>query len=134
MNTKINNSELAKTTGIALVVALIINIALATMAQPLAPNLMQLTAIPVAIWTILGIVGSTLVFRYMLRNPENIVARFKKTVWIVLLISFIPDILIYFVEIPGFTGATVGGVLALMALHVTTAAVSLHFLLKKYTK
>jgi hypothetical protein len=130
MNTQHSSPAIAKTTVLAVVVGLIVNIIIATLAQPLAPTLMQLTPMPVAFWTVLGIVGAALVFRRMLRNPEGIEDRFKRVALIVLLISFIPDILIYFVEVPGFTGTTLAGVIALMVLHVTTAIIAVRFLLR----
>lgn len=129
MNIQNTKPAIGKATGIALVICLLVNSISAVLAQPLAPDLMQLTIMPVAFWTILGVVGAALVFRFMLRNPQDIAKRFKKVALIVLLVSFVPDILIYVVEVPGFTGATIGGVIALMVLHVTTAWIAVRFLL-----
>ena len=116
-------------TFVALGIGLIVNVGLAAVLHPLAPDLMQLSAVPVAFWTILGTLGATIVFAFMRRNPENLKRRFMLVAIIVLFISFIPDIAIYFVSIPGFTGATIGGLLALMLLHVTTALITVSLLL-----
>jgi len=115
---------------IATVIGLVVNEIVAAIARPFSPELMQLTPGPVAFWTVLGVVGATLVYAFMRRKQADLGRRFVRVATIVLLLSFIPDVLIYFVEIPGFTGGTIAGVIALMLLHVTTAAIAVPLLLK----
>jgi len=130
MNTSSRTLPLWLIALIATVIGLVINEAVAALARPFSPELMQLTAGPVGLWTVLGVVGATLVYAFMRRNPADLSRRFVRVATIVLVLSLIPDVLIYFVEIPGFTGGTIAGVIALMVLHVTTAAIAVPLLLK----
>jgi len=130
MNTSSRTLPLWLIAVIATVIGLLVNEAVAALARPLSPDLMQLTPGPVGMWTLLGVVGATLVYAFMRRKQADLGRRFVRVATIVLLLSFIPDVLIYFVEIPGFTGGTIAGVIALMLLHVTTAAIAVPLLLK----
>ena len=130
MNTSSRTLPLWLIALIATVIGLVINEIVAAIARPFSPELMQLTPGPVGLWTVLGVVGATLVYAFMRRKQADLGRRFVRVATIVLLLSFIPDVLIYFVEIPGFTGGTIAGVIALMLLHVTTAVIAVPLLLK----
>jgi len=130
MNTSSRTLPLWLIALIATGIGLVVNEAVAALARPFSPDLIQLAPGPVGLWTVLGVVGATLVYAFMRRKPADLGRRFVRVAIIALLLSLIPDALIYFVEIPGFTGGTIAGVIALMALHVTTAAIAVPLLLK----
>ena len=74
---------------------------------------------PVFLLTTLGVVGATIVYalvRGWSGRPER---TFGVVVVVVLLLSFLPDVLF----LPGDPGATTAGIAVLMVIHVTVAAI-----------
>lgn len=103
--------------------ALVANEALLVFTKPLAPNLFSLSEGPVAFWTLLGALGATLVYglvRWRSPRPER---PFLVIAIVVLLVSFIPDLLLFKLPPNPIEQVTVGGVVALMAMHVVAALI-----------
>lgn len=68
------------------------------------------------------------VFALLGRFARRPISTFQRTVWIVLLVTFIPDLLVGFLHLfPDTTWMEVG---TLMLMHVATATICLNALLK----
>jgi Family of unknown function (DUF6069) len=110
--------------------ALVANFVVLYFTKSLAPDLVALSPGPVTFWTVVGTIGATLVYalvRRLSRAPERtllIVAI------VVLLISFIPDWWVWETKPPMFKGVTLGGIYALMAMHVVAAVIITGVLLR----
>lgn len=86
----------------------------------LAPGFQPLTVPHVAVFSALGAVGATVVYRLLARYGSR---RDRLFVWVaavVLLLSFLPDIGL----LAANPDATIPGVLLLMAMHVVVAVVA----------
>ena len=97
----------------------------------LTTDLAPLSLGPVIGWSVIGVVGATIVFalvRKYSKNPDN---TFLTIAGIVLVLSFIPDILIKNVTSGPFAGATWGAIALLMLMHVVAAAFVYFFFLHK---
>lgn len=79
----------------------------------------HLEPVRVAVFTLGGVVGATLVYGVIRRRRERPDRDFLIVAAVVLVLSWIPDVTF----IPTVPGATTGGVVVLMALHATTAAI-----------
>ena len=111
----------------ALIGSLVANLALLFLIRPFvidsATPLNALSIGPVSVFTILGVVGATIVYallRRFLTNPNMIF------VWIavvVLIISFVPDYMVIGQTTGMFAGGNVASALLLMLMHVVTAAI-----------
>lgn len=86
-----------------------------------AMPLHALTVGPVLSFTIVGVIGATVVYAVMrakLRDPDKV---FLWTAGVALLLSFIPDILIVGQTSGMFAGGNLSSAILLMAMHVATA-------------
>ena len=85
---------------ITIVAALVVNILISLVAKGLftiAPTFLplQMFFIP---FTVFGSLGATIVFTLLGRFARRPISTFQRTVWIVLLVSFIPDLLVGFLK------------------------------------
>jgi hypothetical protein len=104
--------------------ALVANHIVLYFAKPLAPDLMALSPGPVTFWTVLGAVGATLVYELVRRRSQTPARTFTIVAVIALLISFIPDLLLFRTPVsPTFGNATGGGIYTLMAMHCVAAVI-----------
>ena len=71
--------------------------------------------------TVVGVLGAVLAYAVIGRFTQNPVRNFRIVAGVVLLLSFLPDLGLL---VSGMPGATLAGVLALMAMHVVAAAVA----------
>ncbi|WP_048075786.1 DUF6069 family protein [Halorubrum sp. AJ67] len=107
---------------VALAIALIVNLVLGWVA--LTQNLVASTEFfqypPIVVWTLLGMVGATVVYRVLTQRstaPDRIFVRIAA---IVLVLSFIPDLgLALFTD-----SVTLSEAIGLMSLHVPPAIVT----------
>lgn len=112
---------------VALVASVLANLALLFAIGPMVINpalpLHALALGPVAVFSIMGSVGATIVYalmRHFMANPQ------KPFIWlsiVVLLVSFIPDFLVIGKTTGPFAGGTVGTALLLMLMHVVAAGI-----------
>ena len=115
---------------LTVVAALVVNILISLLAKalyPVAPTFLplQMYFLP---FTVFGSLGATIVFALLGRFARRPVSTFQRTVWIVLLISFIPDLLVGFLRpYPGTTWLEVG---TLMLMHLATAMICMNMLLR----
>ncbi|MFP4437091.1 MAG: DUF6069 family protein [Chloroflexaceae bacterium] len=74
----------------------------------------------IAVFTLVGVVGATLIFAALVRFTRQPIRLFWIISVIFLLISFIPNIAMFFTNI--VPGETPAGIISLMLMHVITAA------------
>jgi hypothetical protein len=125
--------ELLRAGLIAAVLALIINQVIRVAAVALLntdPGFEPLTTwVPVTIFTVGGVVGATLVYgvlRRLVANPKRV---FTIVALVVLLLSFIPNIMLGLDPSSApFPGVTWPNVFTLMLMHLPPAIFSLYFL------
>lgn len=120
-NSLVDRSVLVKRGGVALVLSLLINYVLLTMILQfeLVASYDHLAYPPVTIWTVVGVVGATVVYALLSRRSVTPEQTFVRIAIVVLLLSFIPDgaLLLFDEEV------TVGVAVALAGLHIPPAAV-----------
>lgn len=113
---------------LTIIFAVVVNILISLLAKALftvAPTFLplQIAFIP---FTVFGSLGAIIVFALLGRFARRPISTFRRTVWIVLLITFIPDILVGFLRpYPGTTWMEVG---TLMLMHLATATICLNTL------
>ncbi len=116
---------------LTLVTAVVVNFLISLVAKGLffvAPTFFPLQAMIFVPFTVFGTLGAIIVFALLGRFARRPISTFQRTVWIVLLISFIPDLLVGFLRpFPGTTFLDVG---TLMLMHVATAMICLGSLLR----
>ena len=92
---------------------------------------MTLAPGPVIMWSVLGAVGATITFALLRRFSRKPRRNFTLTALIVLVLSFIPDVLIHGATSAVFVGATWRAVLLLMLMHIVEAFIILWIFLKR---
>lgn len=113
---------------LTIIVAVVVNILISLLAKalfPVAPTFLplQMYFLP---FTVFGSLGAIIVFALLGRFARRPISTFRRTVWIVLLVSFIPDLLVGFLRpYPGTTPLEVG---TLMLMHLATAMICLNAL------
>jgi hypothetical protein len=114
----------------AIILSIIANLLVLLATKPLAPDFMSLTVMPVAFWSVIAAVGAAIVFALTRKYAEKPNRTFIRISWIVFLLSFFMDIPLFFFDIEFFAGATTGGIIALMAMHVVVFATTVPILVK----
>ena len=71
--------------------------------------------------TVVGVLGAVLVYAVIGRFTQNPIRNFRIVAGVALLLSFLPDLGLL---VSGMPGATLAGVLGLMAMHVVAALVA----------
>lgn len=105
-----------------MVIALVVNFALAfvTLGQNLVASTEFFQYPAIAVWTLLGMGGATVVFGVLTRRSTTPDWTFVRVAAVVLVLSFLPDIGLALTADSVTTSEAVG----LMALHVSTAIVA----------
>ncbi len=115
----------ALTTGaIAGVIAAVVNVVISGVARSafdVSDAFQPLTPGPVVLWTILGALIGAAGWRLFVNRSARSRALLTKLVPTVLVLSFLPDLALLATDT--MPGQTTAGVLALMVMHVATAAV-----------
>lgn len=116
----VETKELAKRGGIAVVLSVVAN--LVVLQAVLVPELVQgfepLNVGPVALFSVLGAVGATVSYGVVDRFSEAPDRTFVVVAVVVLLLSFVPDVLM----LQSDPAATAPAVAVLMVMHVVVAA------------
>jgi hypothetical protein len=126
--------SLPKAAIIAGIASIVVNVILLTLLKPFTDvpdTFMTLTMGPVITWSIIGTVGATIVYALMRKFSTNPKGLFGIVSFVVLLLSFIPDVLIHGMTSGPFVGATWSAVLLLMLMHVVVASFVVYLFLKK---
>ena len=115
---------------LALVGSVVVNVLLRQFAVAnfdISPDFNPLMTNQYIVFTAVGVVGAVVVFWLLPRftaRPRHV---FKIIAIVVLLLSMLPDVLLYVIQpVPGITLA---GIVTLMLMHVTTALVTVGLLL-----
>ncbi len=113
-----------KTGAVAGVIAAIANVAVSAIARgpfDASDDFVPLTPGPIVMWTIVGAVIGALGWRLIVNKKANSRALLAKLVPTVLVLSFLPDLALLATDT--MHGQSTTGVLALMVMHVLTAAI-----------
>ncbi len=112
------------TGAVAGIAAAIVNVAISAIARgpfDASDEFAPLTPGPIVMWTILGAVIGAAGWRLFVNRSARSRALLAKLVPTVLVLSFLPDLALLATDT--MPGQTTAGVLALMVMHVATAAV-----------
>jgi Family of unknown function (DUF6069) len=82
----------------------------------------------VAIFTIVGMIGATLVFAWVARTQPDPRRAFVRIAAVGFIVSLLPDLAVWAMGV--FPGTTTAGILSLMALHVVAAGLAVGTLLR----
>ena len=113
-----------KTGAVAGVIAAIVNVAVSAIARgpfDASDDFVPLTPGPIVLWTIVGAIIGALGWRLIVTKKANSRALLAKLVPTVLVLSFLPDLALLASD--SMPGQTTAGVVALMVMHVLTAAI-----------
>ncbi len=113
-----------KTGAVAGVLAAVVNVAVSAIARgpfDASDEFVPLTPGPIVMWTILGAVIGALGWRLIVSKKADSRALLAKLVPTVLVLSFLPDLALLATDT--MPGQSTAGVLALMVMHLLTAAV-----------
>jgi MFS family permease len=75
--------------------------------------------------TVLGVLGAVIVFALLERFARRPILMFERIAAVVLVLSFVPDVLLLVASVPGATAVSVG---VLMSMHVVAWAISVGLL------
>ena len=117
-------SAMVKAIAVAAIAAALLNAVIAFLARgPFGASdaLQGLTAPAFVSLTVIGVVIGALAWRAITRRAQRPATVVRRLVPIVLVLSFIPDVLLL---TGGAPGADLAGVLALMAMHVVVVAIA----------
>jgi hypothetical protein len=109
---------------LAIVAAVIVNQIIRLIAVSLlgiGPEFMPLSFGPPLFFSVIGVLGATIAFAIIARFAQRPIALFRTVALVVLLISFIPDVLVYTSQ--AMPGATLPAVATLMIMHVAAWAI-----------
>ena len=129
-----NLMPLWKSGIIGAVFSVSVNIILLFLLKPLTgvpENFMTLSPGPVIGWSVIGIIGATVVYALLRRYAKKPKGLFGLVSFVVLLASFIPDALILGMTTGPFAGATWGAVFLLILMHVVVAGIVTYLFIKK---
>jgi hypothetical protein len=114
---------------LAIVAAVAANLLIRLVAVALfdiSPEFMPLQWGPPIFFTTIGVIGAIVVFAIVARFSKRPVRLFRTIALVVLVLSFIPDVLL--LTSNSMPGTSPAAVLALMAMHVVTWAISVGLL------
>lgn len=118
---RFGGSSIMKRGGLAVALSIVANAAVLwiALAADIAPGFSPLSWPPVLLLTIVGAAGGTVVYWLVARRSERPARQFTVIAAIVLVLSFIPDVVL----LPGTPDATTAGIVVLMLMHVIVAAI-----------
>ncbi len=117
-------STALKTGAVAGVAAAVVNVVVSAVARGpfgASDDFAPLTPGPIVMWTILGAIIGAVGWRLIVTKKDDARALLVKLVPTVLVLSFLPDLALLATD--AMPGQTTAGVLALMVMHVLTAAI-----------
>lgn len=103
-------------------------ITFAASAAGVAPNLDSLSFGSVLSLTTLGVLGAAVVYGLLDRSVANPDRTFVRVAAVVLVLSWIPDV----IYVPTEPGGTTAGAVVLATMHLTTAVIAVAFLTDRY--
>jgi hypothetical protein len=119
------NLSLSLGTVLAATIATIVNVGLLVVGKPLVGtpgSFGPLFYTPIIVSTVVGCLGAGMVFALTRRLSDHPETTFTMIAFVVLVLSFIPDLLLKQASAGVFAGATWGAVVLLMLMHVVAAS------------
>ena len=114
-----------KTGAVAGAIASVVNLAISALARgPLgaSDDFAPLTPGPIVMWTVLGAIIGAIGWRLIVNRSHRSAAVLRALVPTVLILSLLPDVALLATQ--AMPGTTTPGVLALMVMHLATAAIA----------
>jgi hypothetical protein len=114
---------------VTIIATLVVNFLIASIAKglfPIANTFIPLQPMGFISFTIIGVLAAIIVFALIGRFARRPISTFERTAWIVLTVSLIPDVLVWFTK--PYPGTTLPGVVALMVMHIATATICINLL------
>jgi hypothetical protein len=102
--------------SLVFVASLVVNLLVSSAVLALFPG-QAITSDHIILSTVIGVLGAILVFALVARRSAHPIPLYRKIAVVALLLSFVPDILIF---VTGYSGIVVG---AYILMHITTAAI-----------
>ncbi len=102
--------------ALVFVASLVVNLLISSATLALFPG-QVITADHIILSTVLGVLGAILVFALVARRSAHPIPLYRKIAAVALLLSFIPDILVF---VTGYSGIVIG---AYILMHITTAVI-----------
>jgi NADH:ubiquinone oxidoreductase subunit K len=113
------------TGAVAGVIATVTNVVISAIARgPLgaSDDFVPLSPAPIVMWTMLGVIIGAVGWRLIVNRSANSRTLLTRLVPAVLVLSLVPDVALLATD--STPGQTTGGVLALMVMHLATAAIA----------
>lgn len=123
-----------KTFITAVIGSVVVNYLLLVLLKPytgVPDTFMTLSPGPVIAWSMFGVIGATITYALLRKFAQKPKGLFGLIAFVVLLASFIPDVLIHNMETGPFAGATWSAVVLLMLMHVVVAGIVTYLIIKK---
>ncbi len=114
---------------LAIVASVVACLIIRTIAVPLlniSPEFMPLSFGPPVLFSAIGALAATIAFAIVGRFSQRPVALYRTIALVALVISLIPDVLLYLA--PTMPGVSLPAVVALMAMHITVWAICVNLL------
>lgn len=99
---------------------------LAKMVVAVDPAFQPLQLMRVAIFTVVGVLGGVIVYAVLAAKAKHPIRTYQRIAWGVLILSFLPDIGLYFSDF--MPGTTVTAVVILMLAHVVAGLIAIYVL------
>lgn len=91
-------------------------VTISSLAAP--PSFMPLTPAPIILWSFIGAFGAVGVYALIRRRSASAQKVFLNVAFVVLVLSFVPDVILVNVVEGPFAGASTGAIFVLMIMHV----------------
>jgi Family of unknown function (DUF6069) len=114
---------------ITIILAVFSNLILVWLAKLLLtipPEFEPLQPLRVSIFTIVGVLGGVILYAILAAKAQHAIRTYQRVAWIVLILSFLPDIGLYFSNV--MPGTTATAVIILMLTHVVAGLIAIYLL------
>lgn len=108
------------------VVGNLILVWLANLLVEIPPEFEPLQPWRVSLFTVVGVLGGVIVYAILAAKAKRPIRTYKRVAWIVLALSMIPDIGLYFANV--MPGTTLTAVIVLMLTHVVAGLIAIYVL------
>jgi hypothetical protein len=108
------------------VIGNLIFIWLAKLLLTIPPEFEPLQLLRVSLFTVVGVLGGVIVYAILAAKVQHPIRMYQRVAWVVLILSFIPDIGLYFSDF--MPGTTATAVIVLMLTHVVAGLIAIYVL------
>ena len=99
---------------------------LANLLLTIPPEFEPLGPLRISIFTVVFVLGGIIVYAILAAKAEHPIRTYQRVAWIFLIVSFLPDIAMLFVDF--MPGTTVTAVVVLMLTHVVAGLIAIYVL------